>query len=132
MSLAFEIWAFVLMPEHAHLVVHPVEPSYSIGAFLAAVKRPVAGAARRHLESTGRDDWLDRLTTSGRFRFWQPGGGHDRNIWSPRVLWNAIEYIHANPVRRGLVGRVTDWRWSSARFWLLGDADPMRMDPIRI
>jgi hypothetical protein len=30
-----------------------------------------------------------------------------------------IEYIHANPVRRRLVERVEDWRWSSAS-WLPG------------
>jgi len=28
-----------------------------------------------------------------------------------------IDYIHANPVRRGLVAMATDWTWSSARFW---------------
>jgi hypothetical protein len=25
-----------------------------------------------------------------------------------------IEYIHANPVRRGLVQRPEDWKWSSS------------------
>jgi putative transposase len=28
-----------------------------------------------------------------------------------------IDYIHANPVRRGLVARVEDWEWSSARWY---------------
>jgi hypothetical protein len=28
-----------------------------------------------------------------------------------------IDFIHANPVRRGLVEQPTDWEWSSARFW---------------
>jgi putative transposase len=28
-----------------------------------------------------------------------------------------IEYIHANPVRRGLVARIEDWEWSSARWY---------------
>ena len=27
----------------------------------------------------------------------------------------AIEYIHLNPVKRGLCELPTDWRWSSAR-----------------
>jgi putative transposase len=30
----------------------------------------------------------------------------------------AIDYIHLNPVRRGLVKRAVDWRWSSARYYL--------------
>jgi putative transposase len=28
-----------------------------------------------------------------------------------------IDYIHANPVRRGLVTRAEDWEWSSARWY---------------
>ena len=50
-----------------------------------------------------------------RHRFWQPGGGYDRNITSTEALRAVIEYTHANPVRRGLVARAEDWEWSSAR-----------------
>jgi putative transposase len=50
-----------------------------------------------------------------RHRFWQPGGRYDRNITSTEVLRAVIDYIHANPVRRGLVARAEDWEWSSAR-----------------
>ena len=32
-----------------------------------------------------------------------------------------IEYLHMNPVRRGLVERASDWRWSSAA-WYAGAA----------
>ncbi|MGO8745627.1 MAG: hypothetical protein ACLQNE_06525 [Thermoguttaceae bacterium] len=28
-----------------------------------------------------------------------------------------IEYVHDNPVRRGLVRRAVDWPWSSVRAW---------------
>jgi hypothetical protein len=35
----------------------------------------------------------------------------------------AIEYIHMNPVRRGLVKRAVDWKWSSASWYWL---DPPR------
>ena len=39
-----------------------------------------------------------------------------------------IEYLHANPVRRGLVAKAEDWEWSSAR-WLAGQRRvPLRMD----
>ena len=43
----------------------------------------------------------------------------DRNITSTETLRAMIEYIHANPVRRGLVARAEDWEWSSAR-WFAG------------
>ncbi|HEX2475460.1 MAG TPA: hypothetical protein VHK01_11970 [Lacipirellulaceae bacterium] len=48
------------------------------------------------------------------FRFWQEGPGYDRNVTTPAVIEAAIEYIHMNPVRRGLVKRAVDWKWSSA------------------
>ena len=28
-----------------------------------------------------------------------------------------IDYLHANPVRRGLVARAEDWEWPSARWY---------------
>ena len=39
-----------------------------------------------------------------------------------------IEYLHANPVRRGLVAKAEDCEWSSAR-WFAGQRRvPLRMD----
>jgi putative transposase len=48
---------------------------------------------------------------------WQPGGGYERNITSTDALRAVIDYIHANPVRRGLVASAEDWEWSSARWY---------------
>jgi putative transposase len=65
--------------------------------------------------------WLGRVTVHEgrrvRHRFWQPGGGYDRNIRSTPALRAVIDCIHANPVRRGLVARAEDWEWSSARWY---------------
>ena len=54
------------------------------------------------------------------FRFWQEGPGYDRNLNTCRAVEAAIDYIHLNPVRRGLCHRARDWRWSSARFYESG------------
>ena len=51
------------------------------------------------------------------FRFWQEGGGYDRNLRSEVAILAAIDYIHENPVRRGLCKPSADWRWSSARHY---------------
>jgi hypothetical protein len=61
-------------------------------------------------------------------RFWQTGGGYDRNVFSDDTIRKAIEYIHKNPVRAGLVTIPEEYRWSSARFWLMGKPDPIKMD----
>ena len=65
--------------------------------------------------------WLARVTVREgerlRRRFWQPGGGYDRNITSTETLRAVIDYIHANPVRRGLAASAEGWEWSSARWY---------------
>ncbi len=40
-----------------------------------------------------------------------------------------IEYIHANPVRRGLVDMAGDWPWSSAS-WYEKHESVLEIDPI--
>jgi putative transposase len=118
----FQLWAYVMMPEHVHLLVYPGDLPQRMSRFLQAIKEPVARKAIRHLESTS-PQWLSRLTVREgarlRRRFWQPGGGYDRNITSTPVLRASIDYLHANPVRRGLVAAAEDWEWSSAR-WFSG------------
>jgi putative transposase len=41
-----------------------------------------------------------------------------------------IDYIHLNPVRRGLVKKATEWKWSSAAWCELGQPAPITLDPI--
>src|SRR5262249_46274036 len=119
-KFGFQLWAYVLMPEHIHVLVDPGDTPQRMSQFLQAVKEPVARKAIRYLKSTA-PEWLARGTVRGgpslRARFWQPGGGYDRNITSAAALRAVIDYIHANPVRRGLVARAEDWEWSSARWY---------------
>jgi putative transposase len=135
-KLDFDIWAYVIMPEHAHVLVWPRRKVYRIQSILAAIKRPVAVKAKQFLIDTQRNDWLQRLTVrKGRrmvFRLWQSGGGFDENLWNEQPVANVIDYIDDNPRRRGLVIRATDWWWSSAR-WHAGERDgPLAVDHVRL
>ena len=49
------------------------------------------------------------------FRFWQEGTNYDRNYCMAEAIFNVIDYIHLNPVRKGLCDKAIDWKWSSAR-----------------
>jgi putative transposase len=130
---AFELWAYVFMPEHVHLLVHPRRVDYDIALILQAIKEPVGRRAIGFLERHSRV-WLRRVTRQRGNRverlFWQSGGGYDRNIETPAVLQAEIQYIHMNPVRRGLVQRAVDWKWSSAGHYELGIHGPLAIDPI--
>lgn len=123
----FELVAFVFMPEHVHLLVHPIRQEARVSRLLARAKQPTSKAIKQLLQN-GNALLLDRLTVRERpgktcFRFWQEGPGIDRNLFSPRAVKASIDYIHTNPVTRGLCGRAIDWRWSSARYYLQGIAD---------
>ena len=118
---AFDLITFVYMPEHVHLLVYPRRDDYSISALLYAIKRPFSSRVKRYLELR-RSPWLARLTVRERrrktvFRFWQKGPGHDRNLTSGDDLFGVADYLHHNPVRRGLVPSPDLWKWSSWRFY---------------
>lgn len=114
--MSFSLYAWVVMPEHVHLLCRPA-PESTWGAIAQSVKTSVA---RRVLGRWRELDApiLDRLrTSSGEIRFWQRGGGFDRNIRDREELAKEIGYTHRNPVRRGLVVRAEEWQWSSVRWW---------------
>ncbi len=114
----FRLVAFVFMPEHVHLLVYPSGREARIDLLLKAIKRPCSAKIKQRLLDQ-RSPLLDRLTVRERpgverFRFWQEGGGYDRNLRTESAVMAAIDYIHLNPVRRGLCDRATGWKWSSA------------------
>jgi putative transposase len=121
----FALLAYVIMPEHAHLVVRPLLPVYDIAMILKSIKQPVARKAKRFLEEHN-PEWLKKLTvmrgSRAVFRFWQTGPGYDRNVRDQGELSEKITYMHNNPVRRGLVATPESWEWSSAG-WYTGKHD---------
>jgi putative transposase len=116
----FDLWAWVIMPEHAHRLICPREIEYRMKKILASINKPVSCKAIQFLHQHA-SALLEKLTVRNQnriyHRFWQAGPGHDANLCEPKAIYDAIEYIHNNPVRRGLVGHATDWLWSSARDW---------------
>ena len=87
----WDVMAAVIMPEHAHMVVAPVEDrELSIGDFAAAFKRLLR-------KSLGSQTWE-----------WQRGC-FDRLLRSDEDLGSKWIYVQENPVRAGLVQRSEDW-----------------------
>ena len=117
----FDLWAWVIMPEHVHLLVYPQDVEYKVSRILSCIKRPVAQKAIAYLHSR-RSPFLEQLTVRTRLRsirkFWQAGPGQDHNIYDPQTAHRVVDYIHNNPVKRGLVSQPCDWLWSSARDWM--------------
>ena len=122
----FALVAFVFMPEHVHLLVYPRSDDARISRLLYAIKRPFSFRVKQCLERTGHP-LLSELSIRERpgrrvFRFWQEGGGYDRNLLSPNTVRQAVDYLHSNPVRRRLCTDAGEWKWSSWRQYHWPDA----------
>ena len=53
---------------------------------------------------------------------------YDFNLWTERKRIEKLRYMHRNPVKRGLVESPEQWRWSSFRWYLCGEAGPVRIN----
>ncbi len=92
----FVVAAYVVMPEHVHLLVS--EPRVSdLATALQALKLSVS------VQSTQRPFWQKRY--------------YDFNVFTPDKTSEKIHYMDENPVRRGLVTQPQDWPWSSCQHY---------------
>ena len=129
-KLDFALWAYVFMPNHVHLLIRPRKKDYSISAILSEIKKPVARKAIYWVKNN-KPDYLKYMATgqtSQQHRFWQQGGGYDRNVTRFDTLLNCDKYIHRNPVRKKLVKIPQDWYFSSAADWKNVRQGPIEID----
>jgi len=112
--VGFDLIAWVVMPEHVHLLVLPDPPRLTVSSILSAVKRPFARRVLARWRELNAPILTRLRDGKNKAHFWLPGGGYDRNVTLDGELIEKCDYIHANPVRRGLTASATDWPWSSA------------------
>jgi len=94
----FSLHAFVIMPNHVHLLVMPRIPLHRI---MNGIKGSTAHAANTILGRIGKPFWQDES-----FDHW---------VRTEKEFGNILRYIGWNPVSAGLVARPEEWPWSSAR-----------------
>ena len=120
------------MPDHVHLPIYPTEENYSMSKILSGIKVSLSRKAV-NLARNANPPLLKRMfhgCYSGlpNYKFWQRGGGYDRNLISKKAVLKSIEYIHNNPVKMGLVKSQEDWIWSSASYYAGSDINPIKID----
>ncbi len=94
-----KLLAFVIMPDHYHAVFTLLP-----GAELSALMRRIGSFTGRRIgEVLGLVHPV-----------WQDDGFHDRACRTDKEVLDAAEYVHNNPVRRGLTELAEDWPFSSA------------------
>ena len=110
----FAMVGYVLMPEHIHLLIS--EPQKGTpSTVMQVLKQRVSRELRRKKRRThpGQIELPFAKTAAALPQFWQRRF-HDFNVWSEKKRKEKLEYMHRNPVTRGLVARPNDWVWSSA------------------
>ena len=126
----FLVVGYVVMPDHVHLLIS--EPGKGTpSTVLQALKQRVSRDLRRKARRTpARQLTLAFPEGEGCLpRFWQPRF-HDFNVHSAKKRREKLNYMHANPVKRGLVKQPSAWIWSSASFYSQGTPGLVPVDPV--
>ena len=95
--LDFLLCGYVFMPDHWHALLYPRFP-VTVSDILQNLKRVSSLRINRLRHSRG---------TLWQHQFW------DRFVRHQKELADRLEYMHYNPVRKGLVEKPEQWRWSS-------------------
>jgi len=111
------------MPEHCHLLITEPEVG-NPSVVMKVVKERFSRRVNRRQRSIA--DKQGALWEQVREPVWQKRF-YDFNVWSARKQIEKLRYIHRNPVKRGLVERPEQWKWSSFRAYYNGETGPVRV-----
>jgi putative transposase len=114
-----KIYSFILMPNHIHLLLEPVEEEGNLSDFMKYVSQRHSQFVNSHYGRTGTL-WEGRYKSSP--------------VSTDRYLLACSRYIEMNPVRAGIVNTPEEYEFSSYRTkiglkeieWL--DLDPLYLD----
>ena len=120
----FKLIAYVLMPDHIHLIVNPRDGE--ITNLTGAMK---GLSARRMIDVSPNGAFmLDKPAKDGStHQVWQQSF-HAFPLWSDWMIWQKINYIHNNPLKARLVKSAADYRWSSFRAFYFQSGEPLAVD----
>lgn len=102
---------FAVMPNHFHLLI---TPTITLERSMQLIKGGFSFRAKRGIGMAGE--------------IWQTSS-HDHRVRDPDDYARCREYIHQNPVRKGLAARPEDFPYSSANPKFELDEVPQRLKP---
>lgn len=109
-----------MLENHLHFIAQADDLNKCVSSFTSYTARQIID----HLEAHRVERLLARLRfaklahrTDRESQFWQEGV-HAELIFSEAMMREKLEYIHANPVKRGYVNLPEHWRYSSASSYM--------------
>ena len=126
----FLLVGYVVMPDHVHLLISE-PPKSTPSVMLKALKQRVSRDLRRKKRKAANGQLPLPFMNDGLGlpRFWQPRF-YDFNVYSSYKVREKLQYMHANPVKRGLVKNPGAWMWSSFLSYEKGQAGLITIDPV--
>lgn len=120
------VFAWCLMPSHLHIIANTrigFDLVDTIRDFKQYTSKKVLHQIKNEPES--RREWLlERFREAGKlnrkitnYKFWKDGN-HAIEVYSERVIWQKINYIHQNPVKELFVQKPEEYLFSSARNYI--------------
>lgn len=124
------IFAFVIMPDHYHLITDGNRKPSEVLRFANGI------TARRVIDYLKENNFtsslekLQRETKKREYKYslWE----HHPNAFlltSEATFMQKVNYIHQNPVRAGLIEKAEDYLFSSARIW---QRKPFENEPLTV
>ncbi|MBW6519723.1 MAG: transposase [Desulfoarculaceae bacterium] len=114
------LYGYVILENHLHLIAQAQDLNKCISSFKSFTARQLIN----YLQAHHADRLLDRLRFAKRahkadreYQFWQEGV-HAEMILSEAMMREKLDYIHANPVKRGYINLPEHWRYSSAGYYM--------------
>lgn len=105
--------AYVLMPNHLHLLATPKEGE--------ALGRAVQSFGRRYVGAFNARHGRSGTLWEGRYR---------ANVVGPDEVLSCMRFIESNPQRSGVASGLLDWPWSSLPHHLGATRDPLVTEPV--
>jgi len=129
----FKLIGYVLMPDHFHLLVNPIE--LNISKVIGRLKGRSASRILKNLRERCEVSMLNSLKlarplASGQTHAVWLQDFSSIDLWSNKFILQKLNYIHMNPVRAGLCDHPARWRWSSYHAYLPHEpsAVPLEID----
>ena len=117
-STKYDLLALVVMPDHVHILLQPMEKGekgfYPLAEILHSIKSYSANQINKILKRRGTV-WLDE--------------SFDRIVRDANELQEKLNYIINNPLENGLVEKTEDYKWLYVKGWLDKDTGKMPVPP---
>jgi putative transposase len=119
----FSLIGYVVMPTHVHLLM--TEPKLATPSTALQILKQRSSHLLQNPPRTTPTP-IAHLP-----QFWQPRF-YDFNVYSHKKKIEKLHYIHANPVKSGLVAHPSDWPWSSFSTYAYDESPLLAADAINV